>query len=313
MTNIDIVITWVDGADPILAAKREHYLTNASAPLHDNGTNPHRWVCSDELKYCLHSIGKNAPWVRRIWIVTDEQIPDLWDINAALLEKITVVDHREIFDGFADALPTFNSLSIETMLWRIPGLAEYFLYFNDDVFLTAPVKPDDFFTQNGPLLRGKWADYGHLPECDDSRDAASMLNHYNQINAANMIGYSANHIFASAHVVHPMQRSVMAALFDNHRDEFIRNAGHHFRCTQQFLPQSLYNHACLKNGTAMVHDACDYLHVPIGAFDKWPVDEVESYLNKAKQDDMKFICINDLPDVERYFPEFRSWIMDVIG
>ena len=31
---------------------------------------------------------------------------------------------------------------------RIAGLADHFVYFNDDVFLTAPVTPEDFF-QNG--------------------------------------------------------------------------------------------------------------------------------------------------------------------
>ena len=56
-----------------------------------------------------------------------------------LQAKIRRVTHRELFEGFEDNLPTFNSLAIETLLWRIPDLAEQFLYFNDDVFLTAPI------------------------------------------------------------------------------------------------------------------------------------------------------------------------------
>lgn len=313
MFDVDAVITWVDGDDPALAKKREHFLSNAAAPLHHNGTNPHRWICSDELNFCLRSIANNAPWVRRVWIVTDNQIPDIAPLSPEFEAKISIVDHCTIFADYEEALPTFNSLAIETMLWRIPELAEHFLYFNDDVFLTAPVSAQDFFAADGPVLRGKWSDYEHLIRSDDSRDEASLLNHYNQINAASMIGYSADHVFDSAHVVHPMQRSVMSALFAEYRDAFIRNASFRFRCTEQFVAQSLYNHACLAVGRAAILDTVDYLHVAVGAFDRWSADDVHTYLESAERHAVKFLCINDLPEVERNFPQARVWINEAIG
>ena len=321
MFEVDAVITWVDGADPAHRAKREHHLAQAQAdavahaqsPLHDNGTNPHRWVCSDELNYCVRSIANHAPWVRRIWIVTDDQTPVIELISPEFSAKIAVIDHRDIFAGYADALPTFNSLSIETMLWRILGLAEHFLYFNDDVFLTAPVTPSDFFAADGPVLRGKWTDHSDLAACGASRDEASLLNHYNQINAAQMIGYTADHVFESAHVVHPMQRSVMAELFDSYRDAFIANAGFRFRDAGQFLPQSLHNHACLADGSAAILDTRDYLHVAVGAIDTWSADDVSGYLRGSEWDAIKFLCVNDLPEVERSFPDARLWIEEAIA
>lgn len=313
MFDVDAVITWVDGADPMLETKRHHYLSNSQTRLHDNGTNPHRWVCSDELNFCLRSIANNAPWVRRVWIVTDNQIPDFATLPPEFAAKVAIIDHRDIFVGFEDALPTFNSLSIETMLWRVPGLSEHFLYFNDDVFLTAPVNVSDFFTLDGPVLRGKWADYSQLADDQDSRDEPSLLNHYNQINAAGIIGYGADHVFDSAHVVHPMQRSVMATLFDTYHEQFVRNAGFRFRCTEQFVAQSLHNHACLASGNAAILDTRDYLHVAVGAFDKWSVDDVHAYLEGAERHDIKFLCVNDLPEVERNFPEARVWISEAIG
>jgi hypothetical protein len=313
MFDVDAVITWVDGSDPAHSHKRDHYLDQAQAPLHDNGTNPHRWVCSDELNFCVRSIANHAPWVRRIWIVTDSQIPELAPLPAEFAAKITIVDHREIFAGHEDALPTFNSLSIETMLWRIAGLSEQFLYFNDDVFLTAPVTVADFFAENGPVLRGKWADHSALVDCGLSRDDASLLNHFNQIKAAGMIGYTADHVFESAHVVHPMQVSVMAELFDEYAQEFIRNASFRFRCTEQFLPQSLHNHACLASGNAAILDTRDYLHVAVGALDQWSVDDVHAYLGRAERHEIKFLCVNDLPEVERNFPDARVWIQEAIG
>jgi hypothetical protein len=313
MADIDAVITWVDGADPALAVKREHYLLSAATPLHDNGTNPHRWACSDELNFCLRSIANNAPWVRRVWIVTDSQIPDIANLPPEFAAKISIVDHRDIFAGYETALPTFNSLSIETMLWRINGLAEHFLYFNDDVFLTAPAQPGDFFVGDGPVLRGKWVNYSHLPDCDESRDDPSLIFHYNQINAASMIGYTAENIFDSAHVVHPMLRSVMAGLFDTHRDAFISNAAFRFRCTEQFVAQSLHNHACLAAGNAAILDTADYLHVAVGAFEKWSADDVHAFLASAERHAVKFLCVNDLPEVERNYPEARAWIEEAIG
>jgi hypothetical protein len=313
MHNVDAVITWVDGADPALKAKRDHFLSNAQTPLHDNGTNPHRWVCSNELDFCVRSIANHAPWIRHIWIVTDNQIPDIEGLTPEFASKITVVDHRDIFHGFERALPTFNSLAIETMLWRIPDLSEHFLYFNDDVFLTAAVVFDDFFTESGPVLRGKWVDYAHLPDCDESRDEAGLLNHYNQIKSAGMLAYDANHIFASAHVVHPMQKSIMAELFGAHRDQFVKNSAYKFRCTEQFLPQSLHNHACLKAGKGRILEVRDYLHVAVGAFETWSVEDVHAFLGSAERHDIKFLCVNDLPDVERNFPDARLWIEEAIS
>ena len=313
MLEVDAVITWVDGSDPAHKQKHDHYLNQAETPLHNNGTNPHRWVCSDELNFCVRSIANHAPWVRRIWIVTDSQIPVLASLPDEFAAKISVVDHREIFAGYTDVLPTFNSLSIETMLWRIPGLSEHFLYFNDDVFLTAPVTPADFFAGNGPVLRGKWVNHSAMVASTISRDDAGLLNHFNQINAAGMIGYTADHVFESAHVVHPMQVSVMAELFDAYPQDFARNAGFRFRCTQQFLPQSLHNHACLASGNAAILDTRDYLHVAVGALDQWSVDDVHAYLGRTEQRGIKFLCVNDLPEVERNFPEARKWIEEATG
>ena len=48
-------------------------------------------------------------------------------------------------------LPTFNANTIELNLHRIEGLAEQFVYFNDDMFITDHVKPEDFFRDGHPM------------------------------------------------------------------------------------------------------------------------------------------------------------------
>ena len=163
------------------------------------------------------------------------------------------------------------------------------------------------------MLRGKWTDHSDLADCGASRDEASLLNHYNQINAAQMIGYTADHVFESAHVVHPMQRSVMAELYDSYRDAFIANAGFRFRDAGQFLPQSLHNHACLADGSAAILDTRDYLHVAVGDTEQYSAEDVSGYLRGPARDAIKFLCVNDLPSVERSFPDARLWIEEAIG
>jgi len=140
---VDAVYTWVDGSDPALAAKRAAHLLQGEkngapgqedALFRDNG----------ELRYSLRSLERYAPWIRRIFIVTDGQTPPWLDTGNPALR---VVDHREIIP--AEYLPTFSSRVIEAFLHRIPGLAEHFIYFNDDMFLASPCEPGDFFTPNG--------------------------------------------------------------------------------------------------------------------------------------------------------------------
>src|SRR5688572_4079414 len=66
---------------------------------------------NDEIRYCLRSIHNYAPWVRTIWLVTDDQIPAAIDRQRAEQHNIRIVDHREIFRGYEQLLPTFNPLA----------------------------------------------------------------------------------------------------------------------------------------------------------------------------------------------------------
>ncbi|MET7901238.1 stealth family protein [Streptomyces sp. NPDC005355] len=139
---IDVVYTWVDGSDPQWQRRRA---AAAGEGYHAQAANTARYANRDELRYSLRSLYLYAPWVRHIYVVTDRQVPDWLAVSHP---GITVVDHRDIFDD-TSVLPTFNSHAIETRLHHIDGLAEHFLYFNDDVFLGSPVTPQDFFLANG--------------------------------------------------------------------------------------------------------------------------------------------------------------------
>lgn len=309
--RIDAVITWVDGVDPAHMAKRLRYQPHA--PRNINAVNPHRWACNDELSYCLRSIANHAPWIERIWIITDAQTPDLSRLPAELVERIAIVDHLTLFEGHESVLPTFNSLAIETLLWRIPGISENFVYFNDDVFLTGPLAPGDVFRDNAPVLRGSWVDQRSIVADPASHADPTLLNALTQINAAGLAGFGPDRLFRAAHVVHPLRRSVLAQLYDDHRAEFMANIGHRFRCVSQFLPQSLHNHACIAAGAAVVQTAEDHLHLRTGAVEDYPLPHVRAYLASALQPQFKFLCVNDLPQVEAAIPDTRDWIERAIA
>lgn len=142
---VDVVFTWVDDKDPEWVARyndcRETY--SGESGLH--AKDPARFSNHDELKYSLRCVLKYLPWVRNIFIVTDNQHP-AW-VDEHYDKRVKIVDHRDIIP--AQYLPTFNSHVIEAHLHKIDGLAEHFIYFNDDVFVARPLPVGHFFKSNG--------------------------------------------------------------------------------------------------------------------------------------------------------------------
>ena len=157
---IDALVPWVDGDDPKLQAKRRIYLDPEAAGS-DDVAGATRFKSIGEIRYCVASILRFAPFVRRIFIMTDGQDPSLDDfLDRNFPERttqVTLVDHSRIFRGYEDALPVFNSNAIEAVMWNIPEMAEHILYFNDDFMLTGPVRPEDFFpSENEVVCFGSW-------------------------------------------------------------------------------------------------------------------------------------------------------------
>ncbi|MCE3253988.1 MAG: hypothetical protein K0Q67_3008, partial [Cellvibrio sp.] len=128
---IDAVITWVDGADPHHKARLDAYLSSIGS-TRPRSANRARFSSVGEIEYCVVSLLRYAPWIRTIFIVSDQQQPDFMAklIGTVYESRVKIVDHRVIFSGYEHHLPTFNSMSISSMLWKIPGLAEQFLFLN---------------------------------------------------------------------------------------------------------------------------------------------------------------------------------------
>lgn len=149
--NIDFVITWVDGNDPVWQKEKAEYQAKEHGQTSERSAIPEderveRYRNWGTLRYLFRGIEKYAPWVHKVFFVTNGQCPDWLNLSC---QKLDLVRHQDFMD--AEDLPTFNSNAIEMNLYRIPGLSEHFVYFNDDVFLTAPVNPEDFFIHGLPV------------------------------------------------------------------------------------------------------------------------------------------------------------------
>lgn len=136
---VDIVFTWVDADDPRWRARRAAAEPHPDVH-HPGALDPARFESADELRYALRSVHYYAGWVRRIFIVTAGQVPAWLDTDHA---RITIIDHSEIFPPGSPAV--FNSHAIESRLQHIPGLAEHYLYLNDDVMFGRRAFPEDFY------------------------------------------------------------------------------------------------------------------------------------------------------------------------
>lgn len=177
---IDVVFTWVDDSDPDWQTRYQHYkqLVN-EGDVGKYAIDSARFSNHNELKYSLGSVLKFLPWVRRIYVITDKQHPK-W---LSPTDRVQIIDHSEIIP--AQYLPTFNSHVIEAHLHKIDGLAEHFIYFNDDVFVARPLPAGHFFRSNGiaslfvskkslAVMQGKMAD---TPTLSASMKSAAILNH----------------------------------------------------------------------------------------------------------------------------------------
>lgn len=255
---IDVVITWVDGRDPIHQSKKAQFLNQKLAQRDDLGGDT-RYNSVGEIYYCVASILRNASFVRRIFIITDGQKPDLdLFINENFPNhkvEIKIIDHTEIFRDFEEYLPTFNSLSIETMLYRIPGLSENFIYFNDDFFVLRPTEPRHFFRNGKAVAYGSWKSFAadqlmsKLKPLVKGRKTFGFKD--SMLNAAKVL-HKKDQYFRIQHTPLPLKKSILENYFNNHPDVLRSNIKHKFRSHQQFNPQALFYLLAEKEGAILV-------------------------------------------------------------
>jgi len=245
---IDAVILWVDGSDNKHNDKILSHLDDKEKI--NNKKFRTRFDQVDEIKFTIDSILKFAPYIQNIYVVTDEQTPGfLIENTTAKYQKVKIIDHSIIFSGYETYLPVFNCRPIETCIYRIPNLAEHFVYFNDDFFLINQTAPEDFFKEGLPVLRGKWLKFDS--DIFYKKFRKVRIGHKNaQQKAAKLLGFKKYYNFK--HTPHPLRKSTFEDYFNSNKPVFLDNIKHKFRNDNQFTPQGLANHIEIKNKSCIL-------------------------------------------------------------
>jgi hypothetical protein len=149
----DIVYTWVKGEDPDYRRLVSEY---SGKPQH---ANPERYRDQfDLLRYSLRSVEQNFPHYRNLYLVTMRpQLPEWLNTKHP---RLKIVHHDEFF-GEKNYLPTFNHNAIESYFHLLPGVADRFIYMNDDFFFGQRAQPEDLFVNGKPVIYGSL--FGETP------------------------------------------------------------------------------------------------------------------------------------------------------
>jgi hypothetical protein len=292
---VDIVYTWVDSSDPAWQrTRRDHATTDADLPSADNDE---RYLDREELRYSLRSLELFAPFVRRVHLVTADQVPDWLETRHP---RLHVVSHRDIFPD-EGMLPTFNSHAIEACLHRIPGLSENYLYLNDDVLFGQEVTKHDFFTAGGL----KKIRFGFGVAYDGRPQREAIPTDWAAHNANVLLEREFGLWFKRKlkHVQHPQKRSLLYELEERFPREIDETRRARFRSENDLaLPSMLAGFYAVATGRGVEwpHVPYEYVYADTGAPD-W-----EERRDRILEKRPKFICVNatrhrhyDLEEQER--------------
>ncbi|MGG7510645.1 stealth family protein [Plantibacter sp. YIM 135249] len=311
--EIDLVFSWVDGSSEEFQRARAKRMQ--SYVVGDGDDSDARFRQINELKYALRSVHTFAPWIRHIYIATDSPKP-AW---LADHPKVTIVP-SEAFFADLDALPTHNSMAVESQLHHIEGLSEHFLYSNDDMFLGRPVLPELFFSPGGVSKFVEASTRIGLGKNDPSRSGFENAARVNRRLLHERFGrVTTRHL---EHCAAPLRRSVMAEMEHEFHDEFARTAASAFRAADNIsVTNSLYHYYALMTGRAVQQTQAKVRYVETTL--KQSLGQMDRLLKRRDQD---MFCLNDgsRPEIsveerttavidflDRYFPFPAPWEQEV--
>lgn len=278
---MDIVITYVNGLDPLWQKEYERY---TNAPILEK-----RFRDWGTLRYLFRGIEKNMPFIRKVHLVVSQesQVPE-W-INR---DEVNVVFHQDIIP--AVYLPTFNCNPIETHLHCIEDLDEEFLYFNDDFFPVAKCESTDFFRNGKGVIRM-------------SRHILS-INMFKQIcrnsdcMARKALGSKKTWWFLRPqHICTPMLKSECKLLYDKMKDEIFalrstirtrKNINQYMFLDYMFLKGKIINKKISKK------------HISIGFVSS------EKLFKAITQPSSQLLCINDVQISEKKYIRMKDVMLD---
>ena len=273
---MDIVITYVDGLDPVWQKSYEQY---TNTPILEK-----RFRDWGTLKNLFRGIEKNMPFIRKVHLVVsgETQVP-AW-VNR---DEVDVVLHSDIIPQ--EYLPTFNCNPIEMHLHRIKDLDEEFLYFNDDMFPMKECKPTDFFRDGKGVIRVSY----HLLALDMFKQICR-----NSTRAAReALGLRPTFYFMRPqHICSPMFKSECEELYDK-VEPVIRNSISRVRTGENLNQYLFLDYMYLKG--KIINERISKKHFSVGVVS---ASKLRKFITQPTH---KMACINDVQLTEERYEELR--------
>ena len=297
--KIDFVVAWVDGSDKEWLKERNIYA----------GKNPedianYRFRDWDNLKYWFRAVEKYAPWVNKVFFVTNGQKPEWLNTKCP---KLVWVKHEDYIPK--QYLPTFSSHTIELNFHRIKGLSKQFVYFNDDMFLGNYVTREDFFVDGVPKYYAQLDLNLNEDELFDHiiLNDAQFINRYLSIDEAILKNkgkwfdnthnlrrkiinlflskYHRIQSIKNLHLPSPILKSTMEELWELSPDDFERTCNNKFRSIVD-INQYVFEWYDLVRGNFKSFNPKYGRYFVIGTED-------DNLANAIKNKKYKLLCLND--------------------
>lgn len=291
MIDIDMVFTYVNGNDSKFIKKINIYQKKYNIKKEEIIK---RYNDINEINYAIKSVIKYIPFIRKIFVVTDNQQLNI-DISLYKIKPIIIIDHKEIIDN--KYLPTFYSDVIESYIHNIPDLSEIFLYNNDDCFHFSNILLDDILLYENEIIK--------LKVINDMKDSIiynkfglKFMNEYVKriVHTRNIMKdlFNDDIYYVKNHVTKILRKSTLkyvennySYLLDKLRINKFRND---YTINYIFFVMNIENILYKDNIVINVKNN-DKLYYFINNFER-NTDNISNELNIIKP---KFICINDIP------------------
>jgi Stealth protein CR2, conserved region 2 len=116
-------------------------VTPAKSPANEPIDAVYVWSGGEELRHSLRSLDKYAPWIRKVYVVTEAREPAWLKGSHPRLAFVKPVELVRDAAASADA--------VKWNLFRIPGLSRQFLCLDASFYLGKPLLANEFLTGKG--------------------------------------------------------------------------------------------------------------------------------------------------------------------
>lgn len=278
---MDIVITYVDGNDPVWQHDYEQFTNQPvlEKRFRDWGT----------LRYLFRGIEVNMPFIRKVHLIVshESQVPKWIDRN-----EVHIVLHKDIIP--AEYLPTFNCNPIEMHLHRIEGLDEEYLYFNDDVFPMRRCVATDFF-EGGKCHLGMSR---HLFVFDMFKRICRNSDRL----AHKVLGLKPSICFLRPqHVCTPMFKSECEEVYKSASEEIAKTSASRIRNDENLNQYLFLDYLYLKG--RLINRRLSRRHISVG------IISAKGLRNAIVNPTKSLLCINDVQLSESRYEELRRVLL----